>query len=318
MVFHNDASVLECCLCLYCHNIDRIVESSVLSSAEVFKQMIPPEEKHLKKKHFLKKILCSDPSRECFMRSCGTCRDKADDLEIEMMQMFQDGNISEISFEVWETTERCKVVPRCETSRDFIEMFVRKIVKYSSHLYEYTTQQKFYDDLTKTLPQNQVLIAGDFAENLSFFEAKEIQSAYYGKSQATIFPTIVFYNKHGNIQKFSAIFISDTLHHRAQEVYAFLNVLNRHLDEFFGERAHNIYFSDGAGSHFKCRSNFINVAHHHLDYGCTAEWHFQGTSHGKGQINCFLAADSSSIVPNVVCLFVKLNQLEKLEAAKAA
>lgn len=43
-----------------------------------------------------------------------------------------------------------------------------------------------------------------------------------------------------------------------------------------------LYFSDGAASQYKNRYNVFNVAHHQIDFGLKAEWHFFATSHGKG------------------------------------
>ena len=43
-----------------------------------------------------------------------------------------------------------------------------------------------------------------------------------------------------------------------------------------------MYFSDGAGSQYKNRKNFINLCHHEEDFGILAEWHFSATAHGKG------------------------------------
>ena len=100
------------------------------------------------------------------MRLCSTCRDKKEDLENEMIEIFETNNIQEISYELWETTERSKVVSHCQNYRDFVDMFLSKLEKYSSHKYEYQTQQKYYDNLKINLPPGKVLIAGDFAENL--------------------------------------------------------------------------------------------------------------------------------------------------------
>ena len=43
-----------------------------------------------------------------------------------------------------------------------------------------------------------------------------------------------------------------------------------------------MYFSDGAGSQYKNRKNFVNLCSHQEDFGVSAEWHFYVTSHGKG------------------------------------
>lgn len=42
-----------------------------------------------------------------------------------------------------------------------------------------------------------------------------------------------------------------------------------------------MYFSDGAASQYKNKSNFINLSHHFEDFKLNAEWHFFVTSHGK-------------------------------------
>ena len=166
--------------------------------------------------------------------------------------------------------------------QDFAEIFTQKIQKLSSHRYEYKQQNQFYEDLKKTLPKNWCIAAGDFSENFSFFESHEIQSAYYGRKQCTIFPFIVNYNQNDEIKHFSATFISDSLKHGCTEVYSFISILNEHVKDIFPERTYQVFMSDGAAQHFKQKGNFANLACHHLDYGLEAEWNFQASSHGKG------------------------------------
>ena len=42
------------------------------------------------------------------------------------------------------------------------------------------------------------------------------------------------------------------------------------------------YFSNGAGSLYKNRKDFLNLCHHKEDFGIDAEWHFSATTHGRG------------------------------------
>lgn len=42
------------------------------------------------------------------------------------------------------------------------------------------------------------------------------------------------------------------------------------------------YFSDGAGSQYKNKFNFINLLNHEKDFSIKAEWHFFATAHGEG------------------------------------
>ena len=48
---------------------------------------------------------------------------------------------------------------------------------------------------------------------------------------------------------------------------------------------HVFYWTDGDGSQFKNKFNFANLWHHKADFGCTADWSFFATSHGKGPID---------------------------------
>ena len=73
-----------------------------------------------------------------------------------------------------------------------------------------------------------------------------MQSNFFGRKSCTIFPVIVHYNQENVVKQFSAVFISDTTKHGCTEVYAFLSVLNDHLQEIFPERVYQVYVSDGA------------------------------------------------------------------------
>ncbi len=79
--------------------------------------------------------------------------------------------------------------------------------------------------------------------------------------------------------------MSDCLHHDTTAVYlfqkAFIALLRRVLPTRTQPRK-IVYFSDGAGSQYKNRKNFVNLCHHKDDFGISAEWHFSATSHGKG------------------------------------
>jgi len=67
-------------------------------------------------------------------------------------------------------------------------------------------------------------------------------------------------------------------------VHLFNSKLINHLKEKFGaDKVKKIYyFSDGAGSQYKNKFNFLNLARHQKDFAVQAEWHFFSTSHGKG------------------------------------
>lgn len=50
----------------------------------------------------------------------------------------------------------------------------------------------------------------------------------------------------------------------------------------FSNIAKIYFFSDGAGSQYKNRFNFFNLCKMQTEFDVKMEWHFFGTSHGKG------------------------------------
>ena len=71
------------------------------------------------------------------------------------------------------------------------------------------------------------------------------------------------------------------MNHDAISVHVFMKRVLFYIREKI-EVTKVFYFSDGAASQYKNKSNFINFDHHVEDFGFPAEWHFFATSNGKG------------------------------------
>ena len=136
-----------------------------------------------------------------------------------------------------------RVQTKTASAEDFANEFVKKLEDFGKHWHVVQEQEKAYKDLTKNLPINTALAVSDFAENYSFFEAREIQSAYYAKDQATLYTMVLFTNKDGEIKQENIVFISDCTKHTAKEVYCYNSILNDYLKETFPERTHQYYWS---------------------------------------------------------------------------
>ena len=48
---------------------------------------------------------------------------------------------------------------------------------------------------------------------------------------------------------------------------------------------HIHYWTDGCGAQFKNKYTLSNLLHHKADFGCTADWNFFATAHGKGPVD---------------------------------
>jgi len=109
-----------------------------------------------------------------------------------------------------------------------------------------------------------------------------VQGFHWNNQQATIHPFVVYYNTPNySLQHLSFVVKSDCLQHDTVSVHYFQKELISFLKQKFAVKK-IYYFSDGAAAQYKNRKNFLNLAHHQEDFYIEAEWHFFGTSHGKG------------------------------------
>lgn len=67
------------------------------------------------------------------------------------------------------------------------------------------------------------------------------------------------------------LFIRDHLIHDTTTVYEFQKHLIKEVKKALPGVKKIIYFSDGAGSQYKNKKNFVNMCQHENDFGLTAE-----------------------------------------------
>lgn len=64
------------------------------------------------------------------------------------------------------------------------------------------------------MPENEIVIHMDFAENYSCKTAAEIQSAYWNASQETLHPMVIYFRREkGSLEHKSYVAVSDILSH---------------------------------------------------------------------------------------------------------
>lgn len=146
-----------------------------------------------------------------------------------------------------------------------------------------TKQARYMDDLKTNLRDGELLVTLDFSENYAFHMQNEIRAQHWSKDQATLHVYVVYYKEKGKIKHLNCVVLSEDMTHDATSVHLFNKKLISFLKrKFNGKVTKLFYFSDGAGSQYKNKYNFVNLVNHKTDFNVDAEWHFFATSHGKG------------------------------------
>ncbi len=127
-----------------------------------------------------------------------------------------------------------------------------------------------------------IILQGDFAENLSYVVKDEIQSFHWENKQATLHPFVAYHRlADGTLEHCNICVVSDTKEHTTVTAYAFLSFVIPYLQTWFPDMKKIHYFTDGCAGQYKNKNNFINLCHHEEDFGFEGEWNFFATSHGK-------------------------------------
>lgn len=165
---------------------------------------------------------------------------------------------------------------------DFASELCDELIKLRPHEFLSKEQASFFKNLKLNLQSGEFLITFDFAENYKFVLQNSSQGFHWNNDQATIFTIVIYYRKDMELEHKSMVIISDNLNHDTIAVYEYQNIILKYIVENISTPKKVYYFTDGAGQHFKNKSNFANLLFHEEDFKIPAEWHFHPTAHGKG------------------------------------
>ena len=157
-----------------------------------------------------------------------------------------------------------------------------ELTKFRDHVFRVKRQFRMSRELKEHLPDNEVYVHMDFAENYACKTADEIQSAYWNSSQVTLHPIVIYYRENKEIKHHSLVAISNTLVHASSTVVAILDKLYAlQLPELQNVK-HVHYWTDSPTSQYRNRYIFDLVLSHEERYGSSATWNYFESGHGKG------------------------------------
>ena len=285
VVLPGSAGTHNVCVCTYHQNPKLMISNSQIGTKLEFKKIVGDAagdgyDGEVKYQHLVARILCGPPREECWLNTCKQCEDTSV-LEDELLSIFAELDIDEVSYRQWQSTDRTELTTITESTADFVESLIAKLQVLKVHMFIHDMQTKQFYAVKENLSPGEVLAVGDFSENYSFVVQDAAQGVHWSNSSCTLHPWICYYKEDDIIQTLSVLFISDCLTHETIAVYAFqkllINLLKKKTDLVAIQ-----YFSDGCSKQYKNKKNFLNLAYHQADFGIPADWSFSATSHGKG------------------------------------
>ena len=260
----------EVCMCKYHENIGLLLGGlhSVLSGVPKSPEVL------------LNTTVCNLHDQTCMDRECSVC-----EVEKPVEELFKGCDESlPVSYYQWDTSDNGRVRKHqvdC-TAADAKEDLIAQLQPFGRHVYNIRRQYEELEYLKENLPQGEIIIHEDFAENFQMKPHREIMAAHWSNEMITLFTAVVYLRDHqGDLQFKSFAVVSDELSHDKSSVYSFNSaILTEAKKETKVNKVH--YWSDGAASQFKNRYNLSSVLFHQEDFGSEASWSFFETAHGKG------------------------------------
>lgn len=177
-----------------------------------------------------------------------------------------------------------KLVTVVSTVEEFTKQFQLEQEQFVIHARNVKNQYIEQKQLKETLEVGHVLALMDFSENYNCTTLDEIQSAYYGQTQATLHPIVLYWRdrRTGEIVNHSVVIVSDHIKHNAQTVLTFIKSVLPEIKRITGKCDKIYYWTDGPSSQYKNRTIFSIIEGHQELFGIECEWHYCETAHGKG------------------------------------
>lgn len=189
---------------------------------------------------------------------------------------------AEVRYKQWVTTDRCTLEERIERHDDCLRSLSKQIRTLTVHHFRAQTQSAYFARMKETVPDGEVIVHGDFSENLAFIAQDAAQGFHWDRSQCTLHPFVAYWRTGGELRHKSFCCICADMKHDPAMVHVFSTEVLKRIKTLVPCVTKIHYFTDGCAAQYKNRFNFVNICHHEEDFGLKCEWNFFATSHGKG------------------------------------
>ena len=175
-----------------------------------------------------------------------------------------DGEKTTISFLNWQWVD--KKIAKINQSLSFDQAIVKRMEFYytiEKHIYLRRKQVACYNQQKLDLKPGETLIHVDNSESYRNSQQDEVQSAYFGQQNFSIFTSCSNYRDSGedNLTKVPMAVISESNHHSTIAAFSCIVTIVDELKKLMGELSQMILWSDGCSSQFLSKFVFVLLTH---------------------------------------------------------
>ena len=159
-------------------------------------------------KDLMARVVCDVDNKICMVHRCNNCPGK-EALSDFLRTVLNDDEV--ITYQQWETTDRCTMPTLVSSPSDSIENLADAIDKLTAHSFISKCQSKYLASRKSCLDQKSCIVLLDLAENYHFHVQDEIQGFHWNQSQCTIHPVVLYYKIQDQLCSASFCCISNDL-----------------------------------------------------------------------------------------------------------
>ena len=101
------------------------------------------------------------------------------------------------------------------------------------HYYITKSQSSYLNSIKDNLNNETVIILLDYAENYSFLNQDEIQSAQWNDVQTTLHPVVIYEFSNSKLNVHSTCIISNHLFLNISAIHSFIKIVLDHIEKLF-------------------------------------------------------------------------------------
>jgi DNA-binding transcriptional regulator GbsR (MarR family) len=176
----------------------------------------------------------------------------------------------------WKEVE--DIVPR----NKFLEIIDNQTTDFRDHVDRVQNQYSEMRKLRENLPENEIVLWMDFAENFLCTSVEAVQSSYWNQSMVSLLTMVAYFPQQLDQRLQSYVAVSDVLSHNATVVYTILKKLIPQLKTVYPAMSKIHYLTDSPTSQYRNKTIFKVLTDHNDHFGVGARWNYLESGHGKG------------------------------------